>query len=108
MEFSEIVKIASAIIASLGGSALIIGACSNWLGKIWADRLMEKEKSRYNKDLEILKNQLVQETEDFKNNLIQQTEHIKIKYQKSEIVFKLQLDAVSEFIALRIRLYPKI
>ncbi|SME96600.1 hypothetical protein [Desulfovibrio gilichinskyi] len=107
MEFGEAMGIASAVVVSFGGGAAIIAACSSWLGKIWADRLMEKEKARYNKDLEVLKNDLVQQTEDFKNNLIQQTESVKMKYQKSEILFRLELEAASAFIALSIKVNPR-
>jgi len=54
----EIFKISGAILASVGGAAAIIFALSSWLGKVWANRILEKEKLAYSSELERIKNQL--------------------------------------------------
>ena len=58
MSIDEIFKVAAAIIASLGGSALIIAACANWLAKIWAKRMLQNERSKHSQKLESIKTEL--------------------------------------------------
>ena len=42
----EIFEIAAAIIASLGGAALLLGAFSSWLGSVWAKRMLQNERAK--------------------------------------------------------------
>jgi hypothetical protein len=56
LQLEDIFKIATAIIGSLGGGALLVAAFSSWLGKIWANRIMQKDKSKHEQDLEEIKN----------------------------------------------------
>ncbi len=58
MSMDEIFKISGAILASVGGAAAIIFALSSWLGKVWANRILEKDKLAYSSELERIKNQL--------------------------------------------------
>ncbi len=58
MNMDEIFKISGAIIGSVGGAAAIIFALSSWLGKVWASRILEKDKLAYSSELERIKNQL--------------------------------------------------
>ncbi|OFI34209.1 hypothetical protein [Alteromonas lipolytica] len=54
----EIFKVSGAILGSVGGAATIIIALSSWLGKVWANRILEKDKLAYSTELERLKSQL--------------------------------------------------
>jgi hypothetical protein len=45
MTIQDILATAGAVILSLGGGALIVLAFSTWLGKVWADRILEKERA---------------------------------------------------------------
>jgi len=45
------------IIGSIGGSAALFYGLSNWLGKVWAGRILEKDKNRYREEIELLKKQ---------------------------------------------------
>jgi len=58
MTAAEIFKIAAAIIASLGGGGIIVAALANWLGRLWAERLMAKEKSKFEGELAELRSKL--------------------------------------------------
>jgi hypothetical protein len=89
MNFDDVLKISASIIATLGGGSLIIFGLSSWLGKVWANRLMEKDKSKFLTDLENLKNGLVNETESYK-----------IKLKKSEFLFEKEFEAASELTAM--------
>lgn len=63
MSIDEIFKISSAILGSVGGAAAIIFALSSWLGKVWANRILEKDRLKYSSELERIKNQLHTEAE---------------------------------------------
>ena len=58
MNIEEIFKIAAAIIASLGGGALLIAASANWLGGIWAKKMLQNERAVHAENLESIKNEL--------------------------------------------------
>jgi len=47
----DIFEISLAIIASLGGSALLLATFSSWLGKIWAKRILQNERAKMNRCL---------------------------------------------------------
>ena len=58
MTFSEIAETAASVIVSLGGGGLIVFGLSSYLGKVWANRVLEKQRQE-NTQLNIqLTNQL--------------------------------------------------
>ena len=95
MELKEVLELSGVILGSLGGAAAIIFGFSSWLGKVWANRLMTKEKAEYAQELESLRNRLTQDTESYK-----------IKLKKSEFLFQKEYEAVSEFVALKRSFMP--
>ncbi|GHE21773.1 hypothetical protein [Halomonas urumqiensis] len=64
MTVLDILSIGASIIASLGGGAVIVFALSNWLGKLWAERLMESERHQHVIELEELKDSLKRTSEE--------------------------------------------
>ncbi|HET8923780.1 MAG TPA: hypothetical protein VFN26_12395 [Candidatus Acidoferrum sp.] len=62
MTTGDVWGVAGAVLASLGGGSVIVAAFSNWLGKLWADRLMEKERAQHAKELEKLRSSLERST----------------------------------------------
>lgn len=58
MTVDDVFKIAGAIIASLGGGAIIVAAFANWLGGIWAKRMLQTERAVHAEKLEELKKEL--------------------------------------------------
>jgi hypothetical protein len=58
MNIDEVFKIASAVIASVGGSALILAAFSSWLGGVWAKRMLQNERAKHSETLEGIKKEL--------------------------------------------------
>jgi len=97
MEFVDIMAIAGAILASIGGASLIIGVLSSWLGKVWASRIMQKEIADHNKELEKLKSEFLLDTESFKTRL-----------KKSEYIFEMEYDAASKLVEIRRNLLPTV
>lgn len=63
MDYDDIFNIAAAILASVGGSTIIIIALSSWLAKVWANRILEKDKLKYSSELEKIKATLEKENE---------------------------------------------
>lgn len=63
MDIDEIFKVSAAIISSVGGAAVIMFVLSSWLGKVWANRILEKDKLLYSSELERIKNQLHAESD---------------------------------------------
>ncbi|MGA2138909.1 MAG: hypothetical protein ABSH14_08620 [Verrucomicrobiia bacterium] len=51
----DLLHVVWGIVASLGGGAVIVFALSNWIGKVWADRLMASEKAKHDAALELLR-----------------------------------------------------
>ena len=63
IRLTELAEIAASVLVSLGGGGTIVLGLSNWLGRVWAERLMEKEKARYEKELENFKAELTREND---------------------------------------------
>lgn len=53
----NIYEVAFILLSSVGGAVLIIGALSSWLGKVWADRILESEKAKYARELDSIRHQ---------------------------------------------------
>lgn len=58
MNWDDVFKLAAAILTSVGGASLLIVGLSSWLGKVWANRILEKDRLKYNSELEKIKSQL--------------------------------------------------
>lgn len=95
MPIEDVLKVVGGILVSLGGGGAIVLAMSGWLGKVWADRLMEKEKAKFSRDLEA-----------FKHDLEARVETHKIRLKKSEFIFQKEFEAASELVAYIQRLNP--
>jgi len=57
MRVIDALTIVATAIFSIGGAAAVIFALSGWLGRIWANRLMETDRARHALDLEKLRAQ---------------------------------------------------
>ena len=55
MGWDDVLKIISASLASVGGAGTIIWALSSWLGKVWASRILEADRAKYQAQLEVIK-----------------------------------------------------
>ena len=88
MTFQEILNIALTILGSIGIGGVIVLALSSWLGKVWANRIMDSEKQKYEKELTNLRADLERENQKALANIQhQQTESI--EWFKSDLnIFK--------------------
>jgi len=63
MNITEIFQVSGAILGSVGGAVAIIIGFSTWLGKVWANRILEQDKLKYSSELEKIKNKIQSESE---------------------------------------------
>lgn len=78
----DIFSLFGKIVFSVGGAGVIILGLSSWIGKIWADKLMQS-----------LKKQNQKEIEEYKLKLAEQLEILKAKNDKLNYMTKTQFDA---------------
>jgi hypothetical protein len=60
---SEIFSVAGAALLSVGGAGVVLVALSSWLGKVWASRILEREKAELSKSVEATKAELTRTIE---------------------------------------------
>lgn len=65
----SIFEIVAAVMLSVGGAGFIILMLANWLGRVWANRILEKDKAKYNRDIEELKNKFTKEFECYRSQI---------------------------------------
>lgn len=70
MSWDDVFKLATAILASLGGGAVIILGLSSLLGKILSERLLEAYKGKNQIQLEETKSELLSDIERLKSDLL--------------------------------------
>ncbi|HHF2887879.1 hypothetical protein ND926_00810 [Vibrio diabolicus] len=89
MSYENIFSLSAAVIGSVGGAGAIILGLSSWLGKVWANRLMNKEKFRHQEELLVM-------TEDIKNKNSVELEKLKAKIEASSHIDKLDKTHIHE------------
>ena len=83
MEINSIINIASAVVLSIGSSSLIIIGLSSWLGKVWAARILEKDKLKYKSEFEKIKSSYEKEIENYKSEL-DKSKSLFFRYSESQ------------------------
>ncbi|EJC1211840.1 hypothetical protein [Vibrio parahaemolyticus] len=96
MDIQSVTTTALAILGSIGGGGAIIMAFSSYFGKLWANKMMEKDKNQYARDLEKLKSEMMADLEQHK-----------VALKKSEIIFQKTLDSANEFSFIFHKLIPE-
>lgn len=85
---NQIFEVAGAILMSLGGGSVIVFGLSSWLGKVWANRILENEKKAHQLEIENYKSQLAKSLEQVKS-LNDKALHIsKIQYDKEFEIYQ--------------------
>lgn len=55
MTWEDTFQVVMAAFGAVGGATLIILGLSSWLGKVWANRVLEQDRFKYSQELELLK-----------------------------------------------------
>lgn len=110
MNLEEIQKLAGSLLIATSCIGSIMVGISKYFGGIWANKLLEKDKSKYSIELEKLRSSYTEklegvkshystELEGVKSNYSQQLEEIKSKYSRELETHKSELDkAKSRFL----------
>jgi len=69
MTYEDVFKIVFAAFTSIGGASVVIIGISSWLGKVWANKILEKDKNTYTLTLEEIKVKYQKELEVHRNEL---------------------------------------
>lgn len=64
MTLTELAELAAAVLVSLGGAGAVVFGFSSHLGKVWAERLMTRERATYDRELAELRNRLESQTKE--------------------------------------------
>lgn len=103
----EIFNIAVAIILSLGGSGAVLIGLSSWLGKIWADRILQSEKQKYSLEIEEYKNKLDKQLNLLNSSIDKSIFVTKLQYDKEFSIYLEIWGSLSECVISTKALYPK-
>lgn len=103
MKLDEIISIVLTALLSLGGGGLIVLGLSNWLGKVWATRLMQKESQKHAEDLENLRSKLSlnneQEIASVKHDLEITKEKYLTDHTDKIAVYRSAIDLIAVIVA---------
>lgn len=88
MDWESIFKISTGFLASVGSAGVIIFGLSSWLGKVWAQRILDEERHKLAEGLEATKADL----ELAKNKLINH-------HTDKTVIYRMVMDTVSEMLA---------
>lgn len=102
----EIFETAFAIIVSFGGAGAIVFALSSWLGKVWANRILEEEKKEHQKEIDDYKSRLSIELSRISSNNEKAVHTTKTQYDKEFEIYLEIWDKVSKCINYTSLLYP--
>jgi hypothetical protein len=102
MTLEETIRIAATILLSLGGGGAIVFSLSSWLGKVWADRIMAKERANFEREITSLKASLekanAESVEKLKTDLeIFRDTQLKAHTDKIEI-YRMTIDIIVKFL----------
>ncbi len=107
---SEIFSVASAVLVSLGGAGAVLLLLSSWLGRLWASRILEREKAELTKSIETTKAELTSSIE--REKAVMAAFHEEHKTELQELSTQ-RLDALSRrpdvyaLLATKLRIFLK-
>lgn len=99
-------KTVLAIIASVGGSGAIILGLSSYVGKLWAERLLQKKSQDFERELETYKKDLSIEVERYKSKAEALNYVSKVQFEAEYETYKLIFAALFNFAAASSNLFP--
>lgn len=102
----EIFKVAGALIVSIGGSGAILFGLSSWLGKVWANRILETEKKKFAMEIEKYKSKLNKEI-NIANSIIDKAVYVtKLQYDKEFSIYLEIWEKLAKCVISTKALYP--
>lgn len=93
MTWEDTFKIITSALGAVGGASLMLFGMSTWLGKVWANRILEKDRAKYTTELEQLKTENQQTISKFNSRLEAANLKLTIAYGG---IFEKQSNAILE------------
>lgn len=88
MTWDDVFKIIFSILASIGAGGAIVLALSSWLGKLWAQRILENERHKLSSELEKTKRDL---------DVIKETT---LRFQNDKLhIYRIIVDVIAKLLA---------
>jgi len=99
LNMEPVLKVAAAIIAAFGSSAVILVACSSWLGKVWASRILEQDRAKYARELQALRGEASEQLAHLTARLdtLKRTE-LRVHSDKL-VIYRAAIDIVADMVA---------
>lgn len=108
MGINEILSIGTTILVSLGGASAIILGFSNWLGKIWAEKLMLNEKNKYEKEIQEINNKFQEKLELIRKESGKEVYVHSLQFEKEFEIYKSLWGNLVELINAASALRPEV
>lgn len=102
----EAFEIAGAVILSLGGGSAIVWGLSSWLGKVWANRILESEKVKYSKQIEEYKAELEKSISRINAEQDKRLYISKTQYDNEYKIYQNIWEKLNNCVLTTIALYP--
>lgn len=100
MSLNDALMVVSTALISVGGAGAIVFGLSSWLGKVWANRLMEADRAQHARELERIRSELHRETEEQLREAQNQLDILKEKHLKGFSdkvqIYRLVVDVLSD------------
>jgi hypothetical protein len=106
MLFKEILEGVGAIIVSLGGGAAVVWWVANMFGKLWVDRILEKDRAEYQTQIETFKNQGNELIEKLKANLEKENFIHQLQFQKEFEIYLELWEKINQLYIAALSLRP--
>jgi hypothetical protein len=98
MTYLDILKWIGTVLFSIAGGGTIVLGLSGWLGKVWAERLMERERHEHARELELDRAAHNQDLEALKSKF--ERTHRRLQNELDKTIYGHQLKTQTEFTAL--------
>ena len=106
MSLKEALETAGSVLVSLGGGGAIVLALSGWLGKVWAERFLEKDRAAHAAKIELLKNDLDRTTRQYQAEIEKTLFVTKTHFESEFAILREIWQRVSEVRVSMLRLRP--
>lgn len=107
MNAKDILEVAAAIVASVGGCGVIVLALSKWFGGVLANKLLENERLEHNKELEEFKNKLNEQLNKAKSVNEKELYVSKAQYDNEYKIYMEIWEKLHKCIVYTLQLYPQ-
>lgn len=103
MALGDTFAVAAAVVTALGGGGVIVLALSSWLGKLWANRLMEHDRVEHAQHLERLRASLRAEHDDRMSRMDTALDIYKDRFLKAHhdklATYRMAVDMIATLLA---------